>query len=81
MVQDLLRLRLLTVVAACILVAYFYLRPEPMMTVVWWNLFFIALNVFQIAVLTRKKRGKRQISFAKSIPVTAFKRAFSSSAR
>lgn len=49
--QDLLRLRLLTITAAICLVGYFYLRPEPLMTVVCWNLFFVALNVFQIGRL------------------------------
>ena len=47
--KDMLPLRVLTVVAALCLVAYFYMRPEPMITVVCWNLFFVALNVFQIA--------------------------------
>ena len=46
--KDMLHLRVLTVAAALCLVAYFYVRPEPMMTVVGWNLFFVALNVFQI---------------------------------
>jgi hypothetical protein len=46
--KDILRLRVLTVAAAICLVAYFYFRPEPMMTVVYWNLFFVALNVYQI---------------------------------
>ncbi len=46
--KDMLHLRILTVAAALCLVAYFYVRPEPMMTVVCWNLFFVALNVFQI---------------------------------
>ncbi len=46
--KEMLHLRILTVVAALCLAAYFYIRPEPMMTVVCWNLFFIALNVFQI---------------------------------
>jgi hypothetical protein len=55
-VQDILRLRALTITAAMCLVGYFYLQPEPLMTVVWWNLFFVALNVFQISrVLTRRK--------------------------
>lgn len=51
--SDLLRLRLLTVTAACVLVAYFSLRPEPMITVICWNLFFVALNIFQIFRIVR----------------------------
>ena len=55
-VQDMLRLRILTVIAASLLVCYFYFQPIPMMTVVYWNLFFIALNIFQLGRLLLKKR-------------------------
>ncbi len=48
LVKDILHLRLLTIVAACCLVTYFYNQAEPMMTVVGWNLFFVALNIFQL---------------------------------
>ena len=54
--QDILRLRALTITAAMCLVGYFYLRPEPLMTVVCWNLFFVALNVFQIAQIVASRR-------------------------
>ncbi|MER8830127.1 hypothetical protein NKH73_28290 [Mesorhizobium sp. M0938] len=46
--MDMLRLRLLTIVAACCLATYFYSQPEPMLNVVVWNMFFISLNMFQI---------------------------------
>ena len=56
--NDMLRLRLLTVIAACVLVAYFYFRPEPLMTVVGWNLFFVALNLVQIGrILYLRRQG------------------------
>ncbi len=58
--QDILRLRALTITAAMCLVAYFYLRPEPLMTVVCWNLFFIGLNVFQIVRIVIAKRRERR---------------------
>ena len=48
-VRDMLRLRLLTVVAAGCLTTYFYLQPEPLMTAVYWNVGFIGLNLFRIA--------------------------------
>ena len=48
LVRDILYLRLLTVVAACCLVTYFYNQAEPLMTVIYWNLFFVALNVLQL---------------------------------
>lgn len=53
---DMLRLRLLTVTAATCLAAYFLCRPEPLMTVVGWNLFFIALNMFQIGRIIVARR-------------------------
>jgi hypothetical protein len=49
LVRDILYLRLLTVVAACCLVTYFYTQAEPLMTVIYWNLFFVMLNVLQLA--------------------------------
>lgn len=63
--NDMLRLRLLTVTAACCLVGYFYLRPEPMMTVISWNLFFVALNIYQIINLVRQRKkaaGEKNVS-------------------
>lgn len=47
--RDMLRLRLLTVVAATCLTTYFYFLPEPLMVAVYWNLGFIGLNLFRIA--------------------------------
>jgi len=54
--NDILRLRLLTVTAASCLATYFYSLPEPLLTVVGWNLFFIGLNIFQIAREVRARR-------------------------
>ena len=51
-VQDVLRLRTFTAIAATILAVYFGSLPEPLTTVVAWNLFFVALNVFQIVRIT-----------------------------
>lgn len=50
--MDMLRLRLLTATAACCLAVYFYSQPVPMLNVVAWNVFFIALNLVQIARIT-----------------------------
>ena len=53
--KDILRLRLMMLAAASCLAAYFYCRPEPLMTVVYWNLFYVALNLYQIARLLRAR--------------------------
>ena len=56
LVRDILYLRLLTIVAAGFLVAYFYNQQEPLMTVVYWNLSFVALNAMQLAWILRERR-------------------------
>ena len=57
---DMLRLRLMTMVAAACLAAYFASRPDPLWTVVAWNLFFLALNLFQLGriLLMRRAEGR-----------------------
>ena len=49
--MDMLRLRILTVTAACCLAVYFYSQPVPMLNVVAWNMFFIVLNLTQLVRL------------------------------
>ena len=55
---DMLRLRLLSVVATACVLVYFYSQPEPMMTVVAWNLVFLALNIVQLAKMLRTWRPR-----------------------
>lgn len=64
---DMLRLRILTVTAATCLATYFYCQPEPMLTVVGWNVFFIGLNLFQIARLMHARKMKRQSFFGATV--------------
>jgi hypothetical protein len=59
LMRDLIRLRLLTVVAASCLIPYFYLQPKPLTAAICWNLFFIALNVGWIIRLVRKQALKQ----------------------
>ncbi len=54
--MDMLRLRLLTVTAACCLAVYFYSQPAPMLNVVAWNVFFIVLNLVQVGRLVLARR-------------------------
>jgi hypothetical protein len=56
LVRDILHLRLLTITAIVCLALYFASRPEPLMEVVYWNLLFLALNVFQIGWILRSRR-------------------------
>ncbi len=55
MVRDILLLRTFTIIAACCLVTYFYNQAEPLMTVVYWNLFFVAMNAIQLAFIFRRR--------------------------
>ena len=53
---NMLRLRVLTMVGAACLALYFATRPEPLWTVVGWNVFFLLLNGWQIARLLGHRR-------------------------
>ena len=72
--KEMLHLRMLTVVAALCLSAYFYIRPNPMMTVVCWNLFFVALNVMQIVriVIARIRLNNERTAGPANSDVVAF---------
>jgi hypothetical protein len=59
MVRDILWLRVLTVVAAFCLIAYFYFQPEPLMTPIYWNIVFTAMNVYWIVRLLLERRPVR----------------------
>ena len=56
MVRDILWLRALSVVAATCLILYFYFQPIPLMTAIYWNLAFTALNLFWIVRLLLERR-------------------------
>ena len=55
-VKDILWLRVLTIVAGCVLLAYYYLQPHPLWPAIYWNLLFTAINVYQIYVLVLERR-------------------------
>ena len=61
LVRDIFYLRLLTIVAACCLVTYFYTLAEPLMTIVYWNLFFVALNALQLVRILRNRNREHFI--------------------
>ena len=54
--QDVLLLRGLTVIAAFCLILYFYFQPDPLMVPIYWNLFFIALNIYWVARLALERK-------------------------
>jgi CRP-like cAMP-binding protein len=56
MVRDILWLRILAVIASAFLIPYFYFRPEPLMTPIYWNFVFMALNIYWICRLLLERR-------------------------
>jgi len=54
---NIVRLRMLTLVAATCLAIYFYSQPVPLLNVVAWNLAFIALNLIQLVRLLAARHG------------------------
>ena len=70
-VRDMLLLRVLTVIAAFCLMPYFYFREDPIMPVIYWNSFFIGLNVYWILRLSLERRAQKQAGgIAKVISVS-----------
>lgn len=55
-VRSIFWLRVLTVIAASLLLPYFYFQPEPLYAPIGWNLLFIGLNLFQIGWLLWEQR-------------------------
>jgi hypothetical protein len=67
--RDLLRLRLLTLVAALCVIVYFATLTEPMLTVIGWNAFFLLVNLTQVSVtLARRHRGARRRTEPRTTP-------------
>jgi hypothetical protein len=56
LVKDILWLRVLTVVAGLVLLAYYALMPVPLWPAIAWNLVFTAINLRQIQVLLLERR-------------------------
>lgn len=55
-VRDILWLRILTVVAALLLIPYYALQPMPLLAAIGWNAIFIGINSAWIAVLMVERR-------------------------
>lgn len=54
--RDVLYLRIFTILSVTCLALYFASRTEPLMEVVYWNLFFLLLNGFQIGRILLERR-------------------------
>jgi len=65
-VRKMLWLRAFALGGASCLALYFYTLPTPLMQVVYWNLFYVTLNLLWIGRLVLLRDGKRS-----SQPATA----------
>jgi hypothetical protein len=70
-VRDIMHLRMLTIVATCCLAVYFYNQAQPMMTVVYWNIFFLMLNVVQLGRIYRERLGSTETEPATDADMTS----------
>lgn len=61
-VRDMPALRLFSLLASFCLVGYFASRPEPLVTVIAWNLVFAALNMAHLLRLAiqRLRQSRRR---------------------
>ncbi len=55
-VHDILWLRILTVIAAALLIPYYMLQPVPLTAAIAWNAVFIAINAYWIVRLIIERR-------------------------
>ena len=74
LVKDILYLRLVSVLASLFSVFYNYTIPiEPMWLAINWNIVFIVVNIYQIAVLIYEKRPVQMSPKYKELYETMFK--------
>ena len=74
-VRDILWLRLLSITASFASISYSYFAPaEPLWLVIGWNLVFIVLNLVQIAIIFRERRGVAFTDAEKELYQSSFSR-------
>ena len=75
LVRDILWLRALSIVASLASIGYGYFgAPEPLWVIIGWNALFIAVNVTQIVLYAREKRGVSFSDEEREVWETSFSR-------
>ncbi len=75
LVRDILWLRALSITASVASISYSYFAPsQPLWIVIGWNVLFIALNLVQIAMLFRERRGVEFTEEERELYRTSFSR-------
>ena len=74
LVKDILYLRILSILASIFSVLYnFYIPVEPMWIAIGWNVVFVMLNLYHVAVLIYEKRPVKMEPKDKELYETMFK--------
>lgn len=75
LVRDILWLRALSISASVASISYTYFAPgQPLWLIIGWNGVFIGLNLIQIAILFRERRGVTFTDEEKELYQTSFSR-------
>ena len=74
LVKDILYLRILSILASLFSVLYnFYIPVEPMWLAINWNIIFILVNIYHIAVIIYEKRPVKMSAKEKELYETMFR--------
>ena len=74
LVKDILYLRILSILASLFSVLYnFYIPLEPMWLPIGWNIIFVLVNLYHIAVIIYEKRPVKMSSKEKELYETMFR--------
>ena len=74
LVRDILYLRILSILASLFSVLYnFYIPLEPMWLPIGWNIIFVLVNLYHIAVIIYEKRPVKMSSKEKELYETMFR--------
>ena len=71
--RDILWLRIISVAAAFSMLPYFYYLPDPLYPPIFWNLVFMALNIYWIARLLFERRPVKLSDDEKQLCQIAFR--------
>ena len=74
LVKDILYLRILSILASLFSVLYnFYIPVEPMWLAINWNIIFVLVNIYHIAVIIYEKRPVKMSTKEKELYETMFR--------
>ena len=74
LVKDILYLRILSILASLFSVLYnFYIPVEPMWLAINWNIIFVLVNIYHIAVIIYEKRPVKMSTKEKELHETMFR--------